>query len=49
MSYALASLFAIKGPEHCGLRPGIHSPELVNEATLGYVLDVFERHGISVS
>ena len=49
VTYALASLFAIKGPEHCGLRPGIHSPELVNEATLGYVLDVFERHGISVS
>jgi len=49
VTYALASLFATKGPEHCGLGPGIHSPELVNEGTLGYVLDVFQKHGISVS
>ena len=46
VTYALASLFATKGPEHCGLEFGIHSPELVNEATLEYVLDVFQKHGL---
>lgn len=49
VTYALASLFATKGPEQCGLGPGIHSPELVNEGTLEYVLNVFQKHGISVS
>ena len=49
VTYALTSLFATNGPEHCGLEAGIHSPELVNEGTLVYVLDVFQKHGISVS
>ena len=49
VTYALASLFATKGPEFCGLKTGVHSPEMVNEATLEYVLDVFKKHGISVS
>ena len=49
VTYAIASLFATKGPEHCGLGDGIHSPELVNETTLNYVLDVFTKHGVSIS
>ena len=49
VTYALASLFATNGPEHCGLGPGIHSPELVNETTLEFALNVFQKHGISVS
>ena len=49
VTYALASLFATKGPEFCGLKTGVNSPEMVNEATLEYVLDVFKKHGISVS
>ncbi len=49
VTYALASLFATKGPEHCGLQPGIHPPERVNEETLHYVLDVFRKHGVSIS
>ncbi len=49
VTYALASLFATKGPEHCGLQPGIHPPEKANEETLHYVLDVFKKHGVSIS
>ena len=49
VTYALASLFATKGPAHCGLNPGVYAPELVSEATLGYVLSSFNEHGISVS
>ena len=49
VTYALTSLFATKGPEHCGLQNGIHSPELLNESTLRYVLDTFKEHGVSVS
>ena len=49
VTYALASLFATKGPAHCGLNPGVHAPELVSEATLSYVLSIFNEHGISVS
>ena len=49
VTYALASLFASKGPEHCGLGPGIHSPELVNETTLEYVLKVFKESGVKVT
>ena len=49
VTYALASLFATKGPTHCGLEHGIYSPELLNESTLAYVLDVFMKHGVSVS
>ena len=49
VTYALASLFATKGPEHGGLQPGIHPPERVNEETLHYVLDVFRKHGVSIS
>ena len=49
VTYALAALFATKGPEHCGLEPGIHSPELVNEATLEHVLEIYQKHGIRVS
>ena len=49
VTYALASLFATKGPEYCGLQNGIYSPELLNESTLRYVLDTFKEHGVSVS
>ncbi|MGB0476433.1 MAG: hypothetical protein ACPGJT_06410, partial [Candidatus Poseidoniaceae archaeon] len=49
VTYALASLFATKGPTHCGLEHGIYSPELLNESTLAYVLDIFRKHGVSVS
>ena len=49
VTYALASLFAKKGSEHCGLGYGIFSPELVNARTLEYVLEVFENHGVSIS
>ncbi|MGB1366226.1 MAG: saccharopine dehydrogenase family protein [Candidatus Poseidoniaceae archaeon] len=49
VTYALASLFATKGPEYCGLQNGIYSPELLNESTLKFILDVFKEHGVSVS
>ena len=49
VTYALASLFASKGPEFCGLDEGVHSPEHVNEETLQYVLNIFEKHDVSVS
>jgi hypothetical protein len=49
VTYALASLFASKGPEYCGLQPGVHPPENVNKQTLDAVLDIFETNGISVS
>ena len=49
VTYAIASLFATKGPEYCGLQNGIYSPELLNESTLNYVLDIFKEHRVSVS
>ena len=49
VTYALASLFATKGPEFCGLDSGVYSPECVNEETLQYVLNIFEKHDVSVS
>ena len=49
VTYALASLFATKGPEFCGLDSGVHAPECVNEETLQYVLNIFEKHDVSVS
>ena len=49
VTYALASLFATQGPEYCGLQPGVHPPEHVNEETLRTVLNVFEKHDVSVS
>ena len=49
VTYALASLFATKGPEYCGLQPGVHPPENVNKETLDAVLKIFETNEISVS
>ena len=49
VTYALASLFATKGPEFCGLASGVYAPECVNEETLQYVLNIFEKHDVSVS
>tara|TARA_Y100000768_G_C23481570_1_gene452877 strand:- start:264 stop:482 length:219 start_codon:yes stop_codon:yes gene_type:complete len=49
VTYALASLFATEGPEACGLASGVHPPENVNQETLESVLEVFEKHGISIS
>jgi len=49
VTYALASLFATKGPEFCGLDSGVYAPECVNEETLQNVLNIFEKHDISVS
>ena len=49
VTYALASLFATKGPEFCGLESGVYAPECVNEETLQYVLNIFEKHDVSVS
>ena len=49
VTYALASLFATKGPEYCGLQAGVHPPENVNEETLDAVLKIFETNEISVS
>ena len=49
VTYALASLFATKGPEFCGLDSGVYAPECVNEETLQYVLNIFEKHDVSVS
>ena len=49
VTYALASLFATKGPSYCGLGHGVHPPELVNEATLKHVIEVFEEHDVSIS
>ena len=33
VTYALASLFATKGPDFCGLDSGVYAPECVNEET----------------
>ena len=49
VTYALASLFVTKGPEFCGLASGVYAPECVNEETLQYVLNIFEKHDVSVS
>jgi hypothetical protein len=49
VTYALASLFATKGPEYCGLQPGVHPPEHVNKETLDAVLKIFETNDVSVS
>ena len=49
VTYALASLFATNGPEFCGLDSGVYAPECVNEETLQYVLNIFEKHDVSIS
>ncbi len=49
VTYALASRFATLGTQACGLTPGIHPPENVNEETLQAVLNIFDIHDVKVT
>jgi hypothetical protein len=49
VTYALASRFATLGTEACGLKPGVHPPENVNEETLQAVLNIFENQDVKVT
>lgn len=49
VTYALASRFATLGTEACGLPPGVHPPEHVNEETLQAVLSIFENQDVKVT
>ena len=49
VTYALASRFATLGTEACGLTPGVHPPENVNEETLQAVLNIFENQDVKVT
>ena len=49
VTYALASRFATLSTEACGLTPGVHPPEHVNEETLNAVLNIFDIHDVKVT